>query len=523
MSKGKRLTILCGIVLLGSFLLLFQLDAKSLWTDELYSVLLSRWEISEIINWAKEGEVHPPFHFIFLGAWQAIFGESDLALRLSSVLMGLLTLAIVYRIGKRLFGCKVALVATYFLAISPLFIMYVRMARYFALSFLLGMASCWLFLTLLRLRENAGQRVKAIVWLAYILVSILLLYTDYPTSVVILCQNIFMLLYWKKHKSMIWKWAGGQLVLLLLYLPWIGIVIHSATVSSQGVPAHFGRGALGYLLKIAIPFYAYSVGETILPWNPGAIAELGLVLALAAMGLVSLIRRWGEEAAFTTLLFFPPLAVLVIVFSTGYSRSTFLGIPSRAMYVLPFFYLTVARGILSFRGARTRALLLLGITLLNLFPLRNYFRGEDFVNPVFAVPAKEMVDYVASNHLEATDVLISPWDSVFAHYYLQREYDAPHFFSVSSNTLYPQASGINEARLYIENHKSPRVWLITLGRDSTREARPTEFIEWLNQDYDLKLTKGYAEQDEMYRRIKEMLLHRPAYKYKATVQLYTRR
>lgn len=39
----------------------------------------------------------------------------------------------------------------------------------------------------------------------------------------------------------------------------------------------------------------------------------------------------------------------------------------------------------------------------------------------------------------------------------------------------------------------------------------------------LRFTWGYAEQDEIYRRIKEMLLHRPAYHYKATVQLYTRR
>jgi len=449
-------------------------------------------------------------------------GNGDFVLRFSSVLAGLLSLTIVYRIGKMLFSHAQALITMYLLAISPLFVMYARMARYFAPSFLLGMTSCWLFLTLVRLRENAGRGIKAIVWLAYILVSTLLLYTDYPTSVVILCQNIFMLLYWKRYKDMVWKWAGSQLVLLLLYLPWIGIVIHNAIVSSQRAPADFGRGAFGYLLKIAIPFYAYSVGETILPWNPGAIVQLGLILSLAGIGLLSLIRRWGEEATFVMLFLFLPLAVLIVVFSTVYSRSTFLGIPSRAMYVLPFFYLSVAQGILNFRGAKTRGLLLLSITLLNLFPLRNYFRGEDFLNPIFAVPAKEMVDYVASN-LETGDVVISPWDSVFAHYYLQREYDAPHFFSVSNNTLYPQAPGINEARRYIENHKSPRVWLITLGRDSTREARPTEFIEWLNQDYDLKLTKGYAEQDEMYRHIKEMLLHRPAYQYKATVQLYTRR
>lgn len=522
MPKCRRLAILCDIILLSSLLLLYQLDAKSLWTDELSSVGISRWAPRDIINWAMQGQVHPPLHRISLGLWGRFMGNGDFALRFYSALAGLLGLTITYRLGRILFRPTQALITMYLLAISPLFVMYARMARYFAPSFLLGMISCCLFLTLLRLEGNIKRRIEAIMWLAYILVSALLLYTDYPTSLVVLCQNIFLLVYWKKYKSMIWKWASSQLVLLVLYLPWIEIVIHSAIVSSRGVPVDFGQGALGYLLKVVIPFYAYSVGETILPWHPAAIVELGLVLILVGIGLLSLIRHWTEQTTFVIVFLFLPLAVLVIVFSTAYSRSTFLGIPSRALYVLPFFYLTVARGILSFRGVKTQMLLLLSMTLLNLFPLRNYFRGEDFLNPVFAVPAKEMVDYVASN-LQAGDVVISPWDSVFAHYYLQGEYDAPHFFSVSSDTLYPQAPGTDEAKLYIENHKSPRIWLITLGRDSTREARPTEFIEWLNQRYQLKLTKGYTEQDDMYRRIKEMLLHRPAYQYKATVQLCTRR
>jgi hypothetical protein len=52
---------------------------------------------------------------------------------------------------------------------------------------------------------------------------------------------------------------------------------------------------------------------------------------------------------------------------------------------------------------------------------------------------------------------------------------------------------------------------------------PVELTQRLEEDYELTSTWGYAEQDEIYRQVKEILLHRPAYQYKALAQLYTRR
>ena len=72
--------------------------------------------------------------------------------------------------------------------------------------------------------------------------------------------------------------------------------------------------------------------------------------------------------------------------------------------------------------------------------------------------------------------------------------------------------------------RSPRVWLVTLGRDRTRVDAPGElFASWLEQGYRLAENRGYAAEDERYRMLKENLLKRADYEYKANVRLYVRR
>ncbi len=74
----------------------------------------------------------------------------------------------------------------------------------------------------------------------------------------------------------------------------------------------------------------------------------------------------------------------------------------------------------------------------------------------------------------------------------------------------------------VQEHRPTRVWLLTFGRDRTRDVVPQELINWLQQNYRLTLEQGYVKQDPVYRQVKEHLLHRPAYEYKLTVQMYMR-
>jgi len=52
--------------------------------------------------------------------------------------------------------------------------------------------------------------------------------------------------------------------------------------------------------------------------------------------------------------------------------------------------------------------------------------------------------------------------------------------------------------------------------------KPTALLSWLAENYRLAESRGYAPQDPLYQRFKQLLLHRPDYDYKALVRLYVR-
>jgi len=128
------------------------------------------------------------------------------------------------------------------------------------------------------------------------------------------------------------------------------------------------------------------------------------------------------------------------------------------------------------------------------------------------VPIKEVVAEVTTA-LGPGDIIISEGDSSFYHYYGQGKQIAPHFLTDQRE----------EIKAYIESNKPARIWLVTMGRDRTREVAPTELVAWLATEYKQTDAWGYGEQDPLYRRVKELLLGRPAYEYKLVGKLYSRR
>jgi hypothetical protein len=130
---------------------------------------------------------------------------------------------------------------------------------------------------------------------------------------------------------------------------------------------------------------------------------------------------------------------------------------------------------------------------------------------------REIVQEVAAA-AGSGDVIVSDVDSVFGYYYARiarSRATAPHFLSASEAEAAKQA---------ITGAHSPRVWLVTLGRDRTRIDAPGDlFAAWLDQGYRLAERRGYAREDDVYQRLKEMLLKRADYEYKAEVRLYVRR
>jgi len=493
------------LMLLCWALLMAGLGRRSLWVDELFTAELTGqtpWGV--ILRTAAD--LHPPLYFLTLRSWCLLAGQSDFALRFPSTMAGLLAVALLYHMGRTWLDEARGLMAAAMLGLAPFFVQYARMARYYSSALLLGLLSCHLW-WLLANRTGRGKPMpparKWKLWAGYICVSLLALYTYYPTFSLLVAQGLLAL------RRRLWRaWLSAQGLVLAAFAPWLAVMAGQASRAAGGIPADFARSLKGLALSLAYPLYSFGLGETIFPWHPVALTGMGAVAVLFVLGLASL--RQEGKAAFALLLLGLPIVATAVIITYIAVGTPFLNAPGRAMLAAPFLYLIMASGLTKL-GGRARALAFLLLASTWTYALVNYYLGRQFHNPIYLTPAKEMVAQVVAQSRPG-DVIVSDWDSAFGYYYEKTGHPVPHFFSHEREA----------ARAFIEKEHPSRVWLVTLGRDRTRLLAPTDFIAWLEEDYHLEASWGYVEQDPLYRRLKEKLLRRPAYRYRATVSLYRR-
>ena len=130
------------------------LGDQSFWYDEVVSVRLATTSnpLALLRLLGKIDATRAPLHPLVLQAWLRVMGENERAARSLSAVFGVLTVAFVFAIGRRVGGHDTALWAAFFAAFSPLLIEYSREARMYALLTLLTTASWW---NLLRFRERS--------------------------------------------------------------------------------------------------------------------------------------------------------------------------------------------------------------------------------------------------------------------------------------------------------------------------------------------------------------------------------
>ena len=103
-KKYKTQLILTAIVIIGFLLRLITIDSPDgLWCDEAYSWWVSTLSFPfEIIEELERNDYHPPLYHFMLHFWMKLFGDSDVTIRLLSVLFSTGTIIVSYFIGKKL-------------------------------------------------------------------------------------------------------------------------------------------------------------------------------------------------------------------------------------------------------------------------------------------------------------------------------------------------------------------------------------------------------------------------------------
>jgi hypothetical protein len=215
-----------------------RLDSVALQPDEAFSWRLIQCSPQQLLQ-RTAADVHPPLYYLLLQAWVHCWGDSLVALRSLSVILGILCLPVLYllcvevslRWGED--GHSVsssartgALFATMLLAIQGDQVMAAQWARMYTLGVLLAGLTTWLLLRALRAPRDQWW------WFGYGLAVAAFCYTHYYAFFTILAQILFVIteltlrlrrqLLQPTLKSAV-GFLGAGVLALLLYLPWFPI------------------------------------------------------------------------------------------------------------------------------------------------------------------------------------------------------------------------------------------------------------------------------------------------------------
>ena len=207
-DEKKTSRVLLGIIILLSLCLRFyDLGGESYWYDEIIMVHAAQGDLSSILHGGR-----PPVYVVLAHFWIELFGTSEEATRSLSALAGVLSIPVIYLIGKRLFSRNVGMISAFFMAVSQFQIYYSQDFRYYSLFVLMTLLSYYFLLIVLKNRNIINLTL-------YVLTSVLLFYTHAFGVFIIAAQNLYFLLRWKRYRNSAMHWMISQAIILFAILP----------------------------------------------------------------------------------------------------------------------------------------------------------------------------------------------------------------------------------------------------------------------------------------------------------------
>ena len=261
------LLLMLALLVLASAVRFHRLGEQSLWYDEGVAYNHALRTLPELIPLLQRN-VHVPAYFTLLGLWEDLAGASEFALRSLSAFFSLLSVALTYALGSRLFHPVAGLAASAFVALNTFSIYYAAEARMYAMLTAIAAGSMLLFVVFLHdLCRTAPSRSRSRHIIALGLINALGLYTHVVFALVLLTQIALALI-----------WFGGS---------WL------AERQSTGSAPITRRMLLAYIVANALALLLFS------PWIPTAVTQVFAQPNIAApLALDRLLREIQGYFAF---------------------------------------------------------------------------------------------------------------------------------------------------------------------------------------------------------------------------------
>lgn len=492
MINRKNTIFLLGLILtIGFCLRIYSLGKHSFWYDETKPILETE-NLTRPIKYYCD--INPPLFGGILFFWK-LLGEDEFTLRLLPFLFGIISIAMVYKLGKALFNKKVGLFSAFLISISPFHIYYSQELRAYTLITLLSLISIYCFNACL---EAKGQRY----WVGFVIANTLCIYTHYITLLLLAAEGVYFLICYKKYKNLFKKCLISYFIVFLLCIPIFVIMLDQIFVKQM----------IGTLFWVPMPslltflhlFNIFNLG-----YNANKImyqASFFVFSILFAYGIFVAKKEKGKLFLLITWLFIPiSLAMLISIISK--KGSIFL---YRAfIFILPAYIIILANGLSKMK--KTIAYLSLAfIILLTSLSLFNYYR-DIFLIPsipyrpgVFVKKENKLAANFIKNNFKEGDGIAHTCRSTYGSfvYYHKGKFEEKWvifkynedwglwrqiYYSFDSSRKVLNLKPVNIVQ-FVRGKK--RLWLVLSGWEADAVDSP-EIKEWLDRKYILLEAKNF--------------------------------
>lgn len=320
------------VLLIATWLGVIGLNADMIWYDEYWSIWSAGGAhygpipLGEIWERAISDPSQPPTYYFLLAGWGSLVGWTPLAIRYSSLLMGVLTVAWTYRLGRDVFpnaGAPVAVLGALLLGTSAFFATYLHELRLYAMMVIFSTMTLALYW-----RIHTQQKPSLWLQIGFVLSIAGAFYAHYFTMLTVSSVGLYHLLMVRKDR----RWWRTTLLMVaggVLFLPWVGYLLGAiGSFASSGGRTDTAAGTgevltlfiyalsngtfiLAGLLVMAVPLKRLNITDTpfkslpFLWFMAGAIFAQALVLnvlvsvlthtryVLSLWPLLSLLLAWG--------------------------------------------------------------------------------------------------------------------------------------------------------------------------------------------------------------------------------------
>ena len=341
--KKMNLEIIFLIIILGFafFLRVYALGNPVFWIDEAISANVGKAILEKGVPVLDSGWNYSNAYFLhYTQAFFMLFGQNEFFARFPSVIFGLLTIVLVYFIGKE-YSKTGGIISALFMSVFYLEVFFSRQARYYQL-FQLAFFAC-----LYLLYKSKGNQ-------KYLYLSLICFFIAWDTHVEALVLAPFLILHILIYNKQKWLAVLPAIPLVQKFIPVLGLSAGSTEQAANYMRDYF---AFAYKMRYLLGFFI-----------PGVI--------------------WGfvKNKRLTLLMILPSIVTLIGVFSLKV-----FGLRYSYFFVFPL--VLYSSLLLSFLYEKYGKILLIAIVAVLIFP-SNLFFPYSYVNVIKPVD-NNLGDYSA--------------------------------------------------------------------------------------------------------------------------------